>query len=61
MVLRLDTTNGDPGRDVRLVQIVTEIDTSGLPVFDGIAGIESLDAPVHLFDGAKAELGHDLA
>ena len=45
----------------RLVEDLAEVDALGLPVLDGLAGLEPVGATHHLGNGAEAQLGHDLA
>ncbi len=51
----------DFGADIRLVEDVAEVEALGLPMVDGSAGHEPVDAPDHLLHGAEAQLRHDLA
>ena len=51
----------DLGADVRRVKDLREIETFGFPVRDGALRFEAVGTADHLFDGAEAELGHELA
>ena len=51
----------DLGAGVRRVQDVAEVEALGLPVVDGGARLEHVDAADHVFELAEAELRHDLA
>ena len=53
-----------PRFGVRLLgrrQQAGEVESVGLPVADGVVGLQAVDAADHLVDRAEAELGHDLA
>ena len=51
----------DLGADGRLVEERREVEASGLPVVNGLAGFEFIDAADHFLNGAEAEFRHDLA
>ena len=45
-------------RDVRLMEDRREIESLGLPMFDGRLVVEPVDAPNHVVHGTEPELGH---
>ena len=47
--------------DIRLIEDIAEVEATRLPVVDGLARLEPIDAPDHFFDLAEAQLRHDLA
>jgi len=51
----------DFGPDVGRVEDLGEVEALGLPVGDGALRLEAVGATDHLFDGAEAELRHELA
>ena len=60
VVLRLDPVGLDVGRHLRLVEDRGEVEPLCLPLGDRRAGVETVDAPHHLLDGAEAELRHQI-
>ena len=61
VILFLDLVGGHPVRHLRLMQEGAQVQSMGLPVFDGLAGIDHVHAAHHLVDGAEAQLGHEPA
>ena len=61
MVLRLDATARDAGGHVLAVQDGGEIQALGLPMVQGLARFEHIDAAHHFVEGAEAQLRHVLA
>ena len=61
MILRLDAAARDASGHLRAVQDGGEIQAFGLPMVQGLARIEHIDAADHFVEGAEAELGHVLA
>ena len=47
------------GARFRLIEDLAEVDPLGLPMLDGLTGLESVGATHHLGDGAETELRHD--
>ena len=61
MILDHLAVTSDFGPGLRLIEDLAEVDPLGLPVLDGLTGLEPVGAAHHLGDGAETELRHDLA